>query len=154
MSQPQPDDLQILFPDLDMSLAGEQLTVRKLRMGEQIRYNAVLGDVASAFTALCDDPDDDRAMTVILDVLAEHWEAGMRDVIARSCGRDAEWIENLSTADGELLLMAWFTVNVGFFVRRRLRPLIQAAAKRLDGAKSSPPSPQPDTTGETSESTP
>ena len=155
MTKPQgDDDLAVLFPDHQITIDGQALTVRELRFEEQLTHQHLLRPVADAFSAMTPeqfaDPD---SVNAVLDLLAAHW-ASVRQLVALSCGQPVEWIGTLRPQDGEALLLTWWAANQGFFVRRLLRPVLVRQAIGRAGAASSPASSQPGTTGASSGVTP
>ncbi|MDR1936849.1 MAG: hypothetical protein LBS49_14975 [Candidatus Accumulibacter sp.] len=122
--------MEILFPDRQITLQGETITVRELNFGEQLRHGAALAAFAAAFTPVALVPEDEP--TAALDALAAHWES-MRPLVALACGRDAAWIEALAPEEGEVLLIVWWSVNQGFFIRRLARPVLFRVALSQQG---------------------
>lgn len=148
------DDLSVLFPDRTITLAGQSVTVRELRFAEQLQHHHLLAPLSAALeatepTALAGPESVNR----IYDLLAGHWE-NVVALAAICCDRDEAWVRGLPPADGENLLLAWWGVNSGFFIRRVWRPKLVAQASRQDGEVSSLPSSAPDTTGSDSAATP
>lgn len=148
------DDLSILFPDRTIRIAGQSVTVRELRFAEQLEHHPLLMPLSAALeaaepTALVGPESVNR----IYDLLADHW-ACVVALAAICCDRDEAWVRSLPPAEGENLLLAWWGVNSGFFIRRVWRPKLVAQASRQAGGSSSPPSSAPDTTGSDSAATP
>ncbi|QDR42585.1 DUF6631 family protein, partial [Pseudomonas aeruginosa] len=65
--------------------------------------------------------DGPESINVIFDALARHADA-LRELLAISCGQSVDWWGALPRDDGEALVLTWWTVNSGFFVRRLWRP--------------------------------
>ncbi|MDR1850240.1 MAG: hypothetical protein LBQ75_09380 [Zoogloeaceae bacterium] len=142
------DDLAVLFPDVAVEIAGETLTMRELRFGEQLKYHAILARVADALKPAAQSQD---ALNLILDALAEEHDA-ILTLVSVCCGKPVEWIQGLSSQDGERLLSEWWVANHGFFVRRVARATLAGAwaanhARAADGDASLPPLSGTDTTG-------
>lgn len=147
-------DLEILFPDREITVAGRTLTVRELRFAEQLKHHSLLTPLAAALaeaepTALAGSESVNR----IYDLLAGHWESVVA-LVALCCDQDEAWVRDLPAADGENLMLMWWGVNSGFFIRRVWRPKLVAQASRQAGEASSPLSSAPDTTGSDSAATP
>ena len=140
-------ELEVLFPDQEILLAGEMIVVRELRLGEEMRHHAALSAIADAFAVFAEDKNmlDDQAINYIIDFLGQNW-AQVAPVLSASCGKPVEWIESLSSKDGATLLMTWWNVSKDFFVRRLLLPMMVKQAK-LRGDVSSLSSSGTDTTG-------
>jgi len=155
---PKPDDgskdLGILNPDITLELAGRTVTVREPRFVQGLRIRAKAHELTRDLTASIKSGEgftDD-----VLDVLAKHDELARELVCEVTEGADVDWIEGLSDADGEKLLLAWWTCCGPFFVRQiarrladeiRMQALVDSATA---GATSSTPSPAPDTEPPTS----
>ncbi|WP_223871540.1 DUF6631 family protein [Candidatus Dactylopiibacterium carminicum] len=147
------DDLAVLFPDREITVAGVQLTVRELTFEEQVAHHAVLADLADALGAIPPDAlQTESGVNVVLDVLAAHWE-GVRGLVAISTGQPLDWIRALGGEDGENLALTWWAVNQGFFMRRLLRPALMRRVLQV-GAGSSQPSSSTATAARTSAATP
>lgn len=147
-------DLDVLFPDRDIEIAGETVTVRELRFEEQIQHHALLNRVTEDLAAIpLDALESGEGVNLLLDAIFRNWES-LRPLVALSVGRGEDWVRNLSGQDGETLVLVWWAANQGFFIRRLLRPAIAQQAARPAGARSSPPSSSTDTAAPNSASTP
>jgi|GEM_PF-2610284 len=144
-SSPPADDLAVLFPDVEIEVrladgSREKVTVRELRFGEYIKYAAELARVLVAIrVAFGKDVD----YGVIIDALASCQEDVVTLALAAT-GKDRAWFDALPAEQGEVLLIAFWQANKGFFLRRLLGyPALQlkAHAGELAGAASSPPLP-------------
>ncbi len=146
------DDLAVLFPDVQLRIGGQEITVRELRFAQQIQFNAELAALADELSQAANVYEaSPRAINTLLDVLINHWP-NLKQLVAASVEQDVAWIEALNGDEGEALLMTWWTVNRGFFVRRLMRPNLVKAA--LAGGESSPHSLDTDTPAASSEATP
>ncbi|MEI1029104.1 DUF6631 family protein [Pseudomonas aeruginosa] len=152
-----PDDsLSVLFPDRQLAVGGVEVTVRELSFSEQLRHNHLLAPLADALAAVPPEQlDGPESINVIFDALARHADA-LRELLAISCGQSVDWVDALPADDGEALVLTWWTVNNGFFVRRLWRPrlLAMALASSPPGAESSPTSSAPGTVASLSATTP
>lgn len=121
--------LEVLLPDRRLMVGERELIVRELRFEEQLHHNHLLVPIATALAALTQQTlEGADSINAVYDVLAANADA-LRELMALSCGQPQEWIAQLAPADGEALLLTWWTVNSGFFVRRLWRPrLIELAA--------------------------
>ena len=128
------DDLQILMPDADLTIAGETITVREYRFFDGLvivkqaapfiddLYN-LLGREGAAPPSF-----DDIEMLV-----ATHRDL-VKEMVALSVARTAEWVGALSDTDGDALLLTWWEVNTRFFIRRVMR---RALKERLSAGHAS-----------------
>lgn len=132
-------ELEVLFPDREIRVAGQTVTVRELRFAEQLRHHHRLAPLAAALAEA--EPTELGGLDSvnrIYDLLAAHEEQVIA-LVAVCCDRDEEWVRELPAADGENLLLTWWGVNNGFFIRRVWRPKMVEQARRQAGAASSPP---------------
>lgn len=137
-------ELEVLFPDHQITIGDEEITVRELRFAEQLHWQSVLNEIAKSF-----DEINVNSVTFFEDalgVLGMHADK-LLDVVAYCCDKPREWIESLPSAQGEELLITWWTTNNSFFVRRLLRRGIMEKVTQttvgnqiLDGEKSLQPS--------------
>ncbi|EPE7212183.1 DUF6631 family protein [Pseudomonas aeruginosa] len=148
--------LEVLFPDRQLTVGGVEVTVRELSFSEQLRHNHLLAPLGDSLAAIPPQKmDSPESINVIFDALALHADA-LRELIAISCGQSMDWVDTLPPAEGEALVLTWWEVNSGFFVRRLWRPrlLEMALAAQRSGAESSPTSFAPATTATPSTTTP
>lgn len=147
-------DLEILFPDREITVTGKTVTVRELRFAEQLQHHHLLAPLAAALEST--DPTSlagAGSINRIYDLLAGHAEQVLA-LVALCCDQDEAWVHSLPAVDGENLMLTWWGVNCRFFIRRVWRPRLAEQASRQAGASSSPPSSAPDTTGADSAATP
>lgn len=149
--------LEVMFPDRQLTVGGIEVTVRELTFGEQLRHNHLLAPLADALSAIApqqlEGPD---SVNFIFDALALYADA-LRELVAISCGQSVAWVDALSPGDGEALILSWWMVNSGFFVRRLWRPRLLAMAQGRSqpaGDESSPTSSAPGTAASPSATTP
>lgn len=145
------EDLYVAMPDVPLKLAGRELTVREYRFIDGMRARAKAAPLIAALQTLTESGDaGDAGLESYLDLLARH-DALVRELMADSIeGADEDFIDGLSAADGEQLLMAWWTVAGRFFWRSvvgrlRDRTLLELRRKASAGPTSSTPSPMPAT---------
>lgn len=137
-------ELAVLFPDRDATVrdpdsgAEVSLTVREFRFREGLEATALARPLIAALVALVPESDDGEHSheespdaLAIESALATH-AALWLELIARACGRDADWLARLGDADGRALSDAMWAANGGFFLRR---VLAQVASR---GRKASP----------------
>ena len=140
-------ELAVLFPDVDVEVTdpdtGElvTLTVREFRFREGLEVTVLARPLVASLTGLAmafrgdpdegpeDDPDDvpdgdpgdnlndgpdAGEFAAIFSIHADLW----LDLIARACGRDADWIGRLGDEDAYALTVAMWEANGPFFLRR------------------------------------
>jgi len=153
------DDLEILHPDAEITVAGRQLTVREYGFIEGLKLRGKMQPFLESLRSLTATP----AVTPIdriLDILAEH-QAAVTELVAVSAGVEPEWIESLNDQDGSALVFTWWAVNSPFFVRQLQNRMINELLKPLPaavpmsaGVTSTPPSSPTGTTPTESAPTP
>ncbi|WKE65074.1 hypothetical protein PVT67_15635 [Gallaecimonas kandeliae] len=134
-------DLETLFPDAEIAIAGRDITVREYSFVQGLRLRASIQPLLAGLAKLTAKPEN-TPIDAILDLMAEHHDQVL-DLIAASAGVERAWIEQLGDADGQALAFTWWRVCGPFFVRQLqskwfselLRPLPGASA----GGTSSPP---------------
>lgn len=137
------DDLQILQPDRQIEIAGETVTVREYRFVEGLELLARAQDFLRELYGLFRTGEVSPSVDDIGALLGRYSEITV-DMIAQATGKPKEWVRSLRPADGDLLMVTWWTVNSGFFIQRVMRQAMQERlASRSDGAahttSSSPP---------------
>lgn len=136
-------DLEVLFPDQDLTIAGERLTVREFRYREGLQAAVIARPIIAGLRELV--AAGTEIGTAELDVLlADHDEAWLR-LVAMSCDRPVEWVAGLPHREAMNLHIAFWGANNHFFTSRLLfAAALEAAASRSRSRKSSPTSSGPD----------
>lgn len=146
------DDLDILHPDRVIRIGGAEVTVREYGFLQGLRIQASAMPIVESLAQAAAKPDLQERM--VQDLLAGHADE-LVVLLAESTGLSREAIAALDDADGQLLMLTWWAVNAGFFVRRvAMRTLARAAAAPSVGATSTPPSSSTGTTPTDSATTP
>jgi len=139
-------DLQVLYPDREVTIAGEALTVREFRYREGLEVAVLARPFLFSLRALFMAPDDeftDEAFLALVEENPDVWLA----LVAKACGRDIEWVANLPNAEAMKLQNIFWEVNGPFFMRRLVWGaafVAGARARRSRSRKSSPSSSGPD----------
>lgn len=148
-------DLEVLFPDREVTLAGKTFTMKELRFAQQLQYHHLLQPIIKGFDQVDLDASIEDSANNVLDILSLEYESVIQ-LMAICSGQSVSWIKSLPSAEGEELLLFWWAVNSRFFIRRQLRKaqLKVQLANQTIGETSSPPLSKQDTTGNTLETTP
>lgn len=135
------DELEVLHPERQISIAGRDITVREYGFVEGLTVRALAKPLTDALYAQARAGGSAPLYTEIDDVLAQHPEMTVA-LLAKAADVEPEWIHRLNDEDGADLLLTWWLVNSGFFIRPLLRRLAteQLAAGRSDGGASTPTS--------------
>lgn len=142
------DDLAVLFPDRQATIAGVAVTMREYRWVEGMRLQMLLAPIVERLADLAEQGS-------LADAAAhESLFADASDVlpllISTACDQPLEWVESLSDRDGRNLRLLWWAVNLPFFVPRVSDRLLARQLASVDGAKPSTSSSQPGTEHRTS----
>jgi hypothetical protein len=127
-------DLQVLFPNREITINDELISVKPLKIGQltqavQLSRNIIApasellasGDMASAAIRLIAEGGDD-----------------FLSLVGLSIGKTRAWFDDVEMDDGVAVAAIFLEVNLSFFVQR-VRPILMKAmadlTKVADGAK-------------------
>ncbi|MXY18347.1 MAG: hypothetical protein F4187_03960 [Gemmatimonadetes bacterium] len=123
------EETEVLFPDAKVTVRDPdtdqdvEIEVREFRMLDGMKAQVEARALIAAFADLVmpgEDGSESTAGTPEYDaVIGNHPEEWLA-LLARSTGRDAEWLGRLDDGDGRELSQALWEVNTPFFVRRIL----------------------------------
>lgn len=119
------NDLAVLQPDHEITIAGEVITVREYRFFEGLKLRAKAKPFFDDLYALFDQSAAAPSFDDVCDVLGRH-EQAVVDMVAQASGCNEAWIRALDDQDGDALLLTWWLANAGFFIRRVMRRAAQA----------------------------
>lgn len=128
-------DLEILYPDQPVKIAGRNITVREYRFVEGLRLQPLYADFINDIFERVKGGEQPEMHHVI--ELLGRYESQLIELIAASADVSVEWIAELSDDDGMHLMYVWWTVNVAFFMRRvhsRIAASRVLEKTNLDGA--------------------
>lgn len=138
------DELQVMRPDVPLTLAGRELVVREYTFWESM-------DVVYAEPAFLDAVIDlltgsDRDPWEAIRSLFGRFQSFLKSAAATSAGVEAEWIDTLRPRDVDVLMSTWWAVNGHFFLHEAAVKLRgrRTKAELSAGPTSSPASPAPD----------
>jgi len=122
-------EAEILFPDgKTLEIAGEELTVRKMKLRQIIKATGLMGNVFDlAYEMYKVDAIDTN---LIFKLFAEHGE-DMLEFLAIVLDKDREYIDDLEIDDAMELVIAVAEVNMDFFAQK-LMPMVN---NQLDNRK-------------------
>lgn len=110
-------DLEMLYPDQVVMIQKQQITVREFRYREGIDAAALAGPILVDLRALMVEVGDEISPEALNSLLARHRDIWI-ELVARSCGRNVEWVAALPDRDGAQLDVAFWGANCDFFMRR------------------------------------
>lgn len=134
-----PSEEQILFPNAELEIGGDQVTVREFGFMESLKLEPLATPIIDALAGIAQDWESVTEKEVLY-VIAEH-DLAYAKLIAASIDRPLEFVQGLDDADGMAVASTFWRVNQGFFVRRLLRKILPKAiqqAKASAGQVSSP----------------
>ena len=134
------EDLETLFPDADLILNGEPVTVREYRFLDGLKVAAMAQSLMAGLADLFLEETAPEAFDfAALEAVFGSMPGLLVELLSISTGKPQAWIETLSDDDGHTLMMTWWRVNSGFFVRRLAAPLVaRQRANAQAGVASSP----------------
>ncbi|MBH1476314.1 DUF6631 family protein [Stenotrophomonas forensis] len=127
-SASQPDELSILHPERTFTLAGREVTMREYGHIEGLRLLAWAKPFADDLYAQIARGSHAPSVASMAALLSTHADL-VRDMVAQAASVESAWVEGLGDVEGDLLVMSWWEVNAGFFIRRLLA---RAAAEKLE----------------------
>ena len=122
------DDLDVLCPDRDLHLQGEQITVREYSFAQGLKLAPQLSLLTAALEQIASSDDSDDSL---MEVAFAGEADAVLDLMAASCGKSRAWVEALPDDDGRALMFTWWLVNKDFFVRRLLLRQALSAGDRM-----------------------
>lgn len=137
-------DIEILFPDETLEIAGKTVEVREFRYLEGLRAIALARPLLQGLAEMLEDGEFDA---LALDgLIADHHEVWIQ-LMAISTDQPATWIEGLPSREGRRLGMTFWRVNSRFFMEplvfggalaRAMRQMANPSPSRSSSTPSSP----------------
>jgi hypothetical protein len=129
------EDLDVLLPNWQTTVAGTVVTVREFSYYEDLTFGREARDMIAAIDALVGalDGDDDLDLVGLRRVFEDHAEVWTR-IIACVCDQPVDWVRNLPSGEANALGVLVWRRNKGFFFQPAIlramteRAAIQAAA--------------------------
>ena len=139
VAAPGADDLEVLHPEREVTIAGRQLVVREYGFVEGLKLRPLYAPLIEGLLPLLADREV-LELDQILDLLAEHAER-LPALVAKACDQPVEWVAGLGNEHGHHIMLIWWGVNGPFFVRSAAGHLHneRMRAKRCAGATSTAP---------------
>ncbi|OOF65127.1 DUF6631 family protein [Rodentibacter sp. Ppn85] len=129
MNTPAPSELDILYPNRDITVGGETVTVKEYTLLQQMQHHAKFTPFVAGLRAILGDGSpDDIKFEQIMQALSDNYH-DIIELVAISTGKTPAFIANLEAKEGEDLILLWWAVNSDFFTRKAVQPLIEKLAK-------------------------
>jgi len=109
-------DVDILFPEREIEIAGETLVVREFSYLEAMRCAAGAKSLIAGIGKIISDADTIR-LEELDAVIADHIDEWV-GLLAASISKDVSFVESLNDQDGSNLAMAFWEINGPFLLRR------------------------------------
>lgn len=152
------DDLDILFPDRSVLIAGKKITVREYGFVEGLRVRAAAKPFIDDLSGILKSSGV-PLVEQITGLIERHSDLVVL-LVAEAADVDQNFMHSLTDQEGEALLGCWWSVNGPFFLNKakdRLRAEVvdKQLRKNLVAGQTSLPNSSPTTTTPTeSETTP
>lgn len=138
VAAPGADDLEVLHPEREVTIAGRQLVMREYGFVEGLKLRPLYAPLIETLKPVLAEgelPDLEQ----ILDLLVQHADA-LPQLMAAACDQPVEWVAGLGHEHGHNLMLVWWGVLGPFFVRSAAGQLLseRLRAMRRAGATSTP----------------
>ena len=131
------NDLAVLQPNRTLPIGERMVTVREIGFFESLRLHS---DIAALVAELVDQTEDGSIDLARLHLVCAQQPTATIALLAQACDQPVEWVQALSGAHGDLLLLTFWAVNADFFLQRVLAALeLKRAIPATTGPASSPP---------------
>lgn len=133
------NELNILFPNEKLTVAGEEIIVREYSLIQQLQHHALFMPFINALRATLTREEAEFGLEPLMQLIADHYQDVLA-LVAVSVGKPLEWVQELKGEEAETVLLMWWTVNSDFFTRQAVKPLLENMVKaqmKSVGVKSS-----------------
>lgn len=129
------DDLNVIFPDSTVVIAGENIVVSEYPFMTWLKIKAQCGDLVESFAELLS-----AGKEVVHDDVLEVFENNFHEIqflLLEGIHKDQQFLSKLSDEDMQKLIFTWWQVNKHFFLRSAYRLLRTKTQTQSDGQASS-----------------
>lgn len=144
-------DLEVLFPDREVTVKGEKLVLHPFYFGQLARVARLVKPIvfsllSSGLLHMAPDASDPTKTTISLDTdfipklfdTADDIGEPLMELVAFGAGKERAWLNSVPADEGILLTQKVWEINSDFFVKRVLPMLGATFTKSLStGATSS-----------------
>ncbi len=128
MTKTAKDELNILFPNAKINIAGVEVEVKEYTLLQQLQHHEKLMPFIHSLRETMADKAS-FSLDKLMDCISAHYQ-DVLELVALSTDQSVEFIQNLKGEDAESLLMLWWTVNSDFFTRKALQPVLEKMAMK------------------------
>ena len=134
---PEATDAEILFPEREIEINGEKVTVREFTFAQGLKAAHLAQPIVHDLGEVIRETNIEELSYDAIDLIfSDHAEPFMQ-LLSIASGLDVESIEKLPEGDGQLLAMTFWEVNSGFFTRRIVRRMAETMRKENNTASAS-----------------
>ena len=126
-------DEAIIFPESETTIKGEKITVNEISYSQGMQIHFQIKPMIESMSEAFAEANPDFSM--MEGVFAEHLDI-VNKMMALTTGKTEAWVNNLSDEEGQLLLMTFWMVNSGFFIRRIAGKAIQKMQQKIKPSRS------------------
>ncbi|UEA17800.1 hypothetical protein K7G92_001030 [Pasteurella canis] len=126
MTKTAKDELNILFPNANINIAGVEVEVKEYTLLQQLQHHAQLMPFIQALRNAMADKKS-FSLDKLMFCISQNYQ-DVLELVALSTDQSVEFVQNLKGEEAESLLMLWWTVNSDFFTRKVLQPTLEKMA--------------------------
>ncbi len=112
----QPNEAEILFPDRQININGQIITVSEFTFLQGMQLNHIAQPLIAAIGKALTE-DSEPGFSALSEIFATYSDA-LIELVSVSTGMAADDIASLSDTEGQMLLMTFWSVNKSFFINR------------------------------------
>ena len=112
-------DVEVIHPERVIQIKGEDITVDEFGFLQGLSAGPLARPLLDDMAICFEEKGDDIAMEEISELFGLHREI-LIHLMSMVTGKSRDWIMALNDKDGMTLMMTFWQVNSGFFVRRLL----------------------------------
>ncbi|MGC6393065.1 DUF6631 family protein [Pasteurella multocida] len=120
------DELNILFPNAKINIAGVEVEVKEYTLLQQLQHHEKLMPFIHSLRETMADKTSFR-LDKLMSCISQNYQ-DVLELVALSTNQPVDFIQNLKGEEAESLLMLWWIVNNDFFTRRVLQPTLEKMA--------------------------
>lgn len=126
MTKTAKDELNILFPNAKINIAGVEVEVKEYTLLQQLQHHEKLMPFIHSLRETMADKTSFR-LDKLMSCISQNYQ-DVLELVALSTNQPVDFIQNLKGEEAESLLMLWWIVNNDFFTRRVLQPTLEKMA--------------------------
>ncbi len=120
-NQPGSDEVEILFPDGCVSIAGEEVSVKEFRFTAGLKAARIGRPIIEALEVMVSESPGDDELLAMSSALFEDYADPFIQLMSMATGKPLAWFDDLDDDEGNMLLHAFWGVNRHFFLKRAVK---------------------------------